>query len=436
MKITFFLCSLVAAIAATAPNGVSAQPTVDPGGWRPSAVRQEIAPRTWVDHEHCRSASGSLAISGDTNAAEYGGWEQTVEGIEAGRWYRFTAYYRAAGLEYEPWQVISRLVWERQDGHVAGRPDYPYGVHREGDWTRLALDAQAPPRATHVVLQLYLQNAPRATLWWDDISLKPIPDVGPRKVTVASIKYRPGHTTGSAAASVKAFIAAADKALTGSVDAILFPEGTTVVDTGLTYADVAEPVPGPSTALYGELAKRRHAYVIAGIYEREAQAVYNTAVLIDRDGRFVGKYRKVYIPREEIEGGITPGSDFPVFDTDFGRIGIMICWDSEYPEAARALALNGAEVIFLPTWDSDVTLTQARAIEDHVFLVVSSYGAPTQVLNPNGERLALAPEVGTAAVTTLDLNRRYKDDWLGDMRARMMKDYRGDVEVRRMTYDP
>ena len=76
--------------------------------------------------------------------------------------------------------------------------------------------------------------------------------------------------------------------------------------------------------------------------EREGTAIYNTAVLIDRDGLLVGKYRKVNLPYDEFEDGITPGSDYPVFQTDFGKVGMMICWDSQFPDAARALAGGAA----------------------------------------------------------------------------------------------
>jgi predicted amidohydrolase len=175
------------------------------------------------------------------------------------------------------------------------------------------------------------------------------------------------------------------------------------------------------------VARRKNSYIVAGIYEREAPAVYNTAVLIDRTGRLVGKYRKVYLPREEIEAGLTPGNDYPVFRTDFGRVGIMICWDVEYADPARALALKGAEMILMPIWDGDATLTKARAIENHVFLVTSTYGENSLVLDPNGETLALAKDNGTVAVTSIDLNRRYDDDWLGNMRERFMKELRLDV---------
>jgi predicted amidohydrolase len=291
---------------------------------------------------------------------------------------------------------------------------------------------QAPEKAGAVNIELYLQNAPQATVWWDEISFEAIPDPGPRKVTVASINYRPGKQKkpGSAKLNIEKFIQAAEKAIPGDVDLILFPEATSAVDTGLSYVEVADTVPGSITRQYGELARRKNAYIVAGIDEREGAAVYNSAVLIDREGRVIGKYRKVYIPREEIEVGITPGTDYPVFETDFGRIGMMICWDVQYPEPARALALRGAEIILLPIWDGHETLITARAIENQVFLVASSYGSPTQILDPNGEQLALAPEVGTAAIAAIDLNKRYIDPWLGDMKARSVKEYRGDVPIQ------
>jgi predicted amidohydrolase len=192
---------------------------------------------------------------------------------------------------------------------------------------------------------------------------------------------------------------------------------------------VAEPLPGPTTAKLGELARRRKAWIVAGLYEREGTAIYNTAVLISREGALAGKYRKVYIPREEIEGGITPGRDYPVFDTDFGRLGMMICWDVQYADPARGLALRGAEIIALPIWGGNEILARARVIENRVFLAASGYSFPTQIMDPNGEVIAAARERGTAAVTTVDLNRRYLEPWLGDMRGRFMRELRVDVPV-------
>ena len=114
-------------------------------------------------------------------------------------------------------------------------------------------------------------------------------------------------------------------------------------------------------------------YIVAGILELDGEVVYNTAILLDRSGRLAGKYRKVSLPREEIEGGVSPGNALPIFETDFGKIGMMICWDVAFPEPARMLAMKGAEVILMPIWGGNLTLAKARAIENQVHLVTSTY---------------------------------------------------------------
>ncbi len=85
------------------------------------------------------------------------------------------------------------------------------------------------------------------------------------------------------------------------------------------------------------------------MFEKEGSLIYNTGVLMDRGGNIAGKYRKVQLPLAEAEFGVTPGCEFPVFDTDFGKIGILICFDHFFPEPARILSYNGAEIIFVPT---------------------------------------------------------------------------------------
>ena len=167
--------------------------------------------------------------------------------------------------------------------------------------------------------------------------------------------------------------------------------------------------------------------MVAGLYEREGAAVYNTAVLIDRDGALAGKYRKVYLPREEVEGGLTAGAAYPVFATDFGTVGLMICWDTQFADPARALALAGAELLLVPIAGGNETLVRARAIENRVFLASSGYDYPTEVIDPDGRRLASAVTDGTVALATIDLAARYADPWLGDMRGRFRRELRSDV---------
>jgi predicted amidohydrolase len=396
--------------------------------WEIWAPRAEIAPRGWLDATRYRARPASLALSGNSNPAVCGGWQRSAGGIEAGRWYRLTAHYRSEGPQDDALAVLPRLDWSDAEGKRAGQPDYAWRVARDGEWRRVTLEAPAPDKAAAVKIQLLLLNAPQATVWWDDITLEAIPTPAPRLVRVAALNLRPEKNT-TAARNVAAFIAGIEKAVPEKTDLIVLPEGITVVGTGKKYLDVAESIPGPTTEALGEAARKRSAWIVAGIYEREGPAVYNTAVLIDRAGRVAGRYRKVYIPREEMEGGITPGNDYPVFRTDFGSVGLMICWDVQYADPARALALRGAEMILMPIWGGNETLAKARAIENHVWLVSSGYNFPTRILGPDGETLAAAPARGQAAVATIDLARRPYDTWLGELRGRFLKELRLDVRV-------
>jgi len=118
--------------------------------------------------------------------------------------------------------------------------------------------------------------------------------------------------------------------------------------------DLAEPVPGPTTEALGEVARRAGVVVVAPLFERRAAGLYhNSAVVLDSTGKIAGLYRKMHIPDDPAyyeKFYFTPGDlGFPAFDTNVGRLGVLICWDQWYPEAARLVALQGASVIFYPT---------------------------------------------------------------------------------------
>ena len=118
--------------------------------------------------------------------------------------------------------------------------------------------------------------------------------------------------------------------------------------------DLAEPIPGPSTEIYGELARRYQVVIVTSLFERRAAGLYhNTAVVIEKDGTIAGKYRKMHIPDDPgyyEKFYFTPGDlGFHPIDTSVGRLGVLICWDQWYPEAARLMAMQGAEVLIYPT---------------------------------------------------------------------------------------
>ena len=120
------------------------------------------------------------------------------------------------------------------------------------------------------------------------------------------------------------------------------------------YFKLAEPIPGPSTEAFQKLAKKHKVVIIASLFEKRAAGVYhNTAVIIDADGSLKGIYRKMHIPDDPQfyeKFYFTPGDlGFKAWETKYGKIGVCVCWDQWYPEAARLTALQGAEILFYPT---------------------------------------------------------------------------------------
>lgn len=169
--------------------------------------------------------------------------------------------------------------------------------------------------------------------------------------------------------------------------------------------DLAEPVPGPTTQALAEVARQEGVVVIASVFERRAAGIYhNTAAVLDSDGNLRGLYRKMHIPDDPLyyeKFYFTPGDlGFRAFDTQFGKVGTLVCWDQWYPEGARLTALQGASVIFYPTaigWhpaekqqygaaqhDAWRTIQRAHAIANGVYVaVVNRVGHENGNINGN-----------------------------------------------------
>lgn len=141
-----------------------------------------------------------------------------------------------------------------------------------------------------------------------------------------------------------------------------------------SFFDLAQTIPGPLTNQLGDLAKDLRVVIIASMFEKRAAGIFhNTTAVIDADGQFLGKYRKMHIPDDPgyyEKYYFTPGDlGYLVFDTQFAKIGVLVCWDQWYPEAARLTALKGAEVLVYPTaigWDleeknNEINLEQYQA---------------------------------------------------------------------------
>lgn len=160
-------------------------------------------------------------------------------------------------------------------------------------------------------------------------------------------------------------------------------------------------------------AKEHGVYLAFSIREKRDGRLYNTGVLIDRQGNIAGTYRKTHLTLSEYEEGIVPGEEIPVFQTDFGTVGIAICWDMFFPEMSKIYHLEGADIICYPTAGFDRERLAVRACDNGSFLITSAVHqrCESQIISPEGKTLDDAEKKGYA-IATIDLNKPYYQYWL------------------------
>jgi predicted amidohydrolase len=411
--------------------------------WEEASPREELRPKfareTVARIE--RNKQPALTITHDARDGLDGYWKLSIP-VVGGRWYAFDCARRTENVAVPRRCALVRVAWVDANGKKVLRDQPPgagYQPERAGSaeaehpedgptddagWCRVTGTFRAPTRAVQAVVELHLQWAPGGKATYADLRFAETTAPAARKVRLATVHFKPdGGKTPEG--NCKLFAPLIEEAARQKADLVVLPETLTYYGLGKKPADVAEPIPGPSTDYFAALAKKHDLYLVVGLYERAEHLVYNVAVLIGPDGKIVGNYRKVALPRDEFADGVAPGTEYPVFETRFGKVGMMVCYDGFFPEVARRLSNNGAEVIAWPVWGCNPLLAAARACENHVYVVSSTYSDPAQnwmrsaVYDHAGQALVQAEKWGTVVTAEVDLGAPLNWNSLGDYRRQL-----------------
>ena len=382
-----------------------------PEGW------EAVIPNKAVPVRFAKSGTGKGAaalVAAGTGRRECFGYVRHAVKLEGGKTYRLRVRLRYEGMEDLNQHLVHGVFGKNfNDGIFTYRKE----GRRVGGEARF----RGPKEACDGEVRLYFRYSPRGKVWWQHVSLQECEPIPPRPVKIA-VSFGPMNLEKAA----KWLDAAGRK----KVDVALLTEffnGKGVKE--------AEPLSGPTGRLMAEKARRYGMYVCGSFAEKRGDLVFNTAPLYDRRGRLVGSHSKNQLYDPEADEGETPGVGYPVFQTDFGKVGIIICYESWFPEPTRLLAYKGAELILFPNAGYYMDLMPARASDNGVWIAAASGGNPSGIWDTVGAMAGEAApsptrygessimyferdETNQMIVATVDLSRRCSPhNWGGPMRS-------------------
>lgn len=375
------------------------------------------APRENISPIHESSEKGEIIRT--KSFYDYGKW-MTVADVQAGESYELKGVFSVENIPHP--KMSTRVIFDSYD--VNGKPvqtEYAVNAEKDGDRWTFTGRFTACAGAVTAEISVMVNSVENGTVLIHSVSLRKIPKIGPRNVRVATTYISP-YVKGEQTPEKRweKVLKTIDNAGAFSPDIILLSEGIANRELPRTDNDrFAMTYPGKETEELGEKARKYNTYIIFNNREKAPDGLsHNSSVLIDRQGKIQGVYRKVHLTYAEYLSGQTPGQSFPVFDTDFGRIGTITCFDQFFAESVEALAIQGAEIVFLPTAGDGHFQTTSRAMENGIYLCVSGVNHSKQsdepisrIIAPSGVILSGTNEDMGVAVTTIDLNKPTYSFW-------------------------
>lgn len=259
---------------------------------------------------------------------------------------------------------------------------------------------------------------------WNNISLSEAQPLPPRNVSICMTYISPHiKEEKTLENNLNNMLKAIDNAAKYSPDIVVLSEGMYHRESNIKIAEHAESADGEISKIFAQKAKEIKSYLVYNFHERVNNLFYNTSLLFDRNGNQVGKYRKTHLTVSELEKGIVPGDELPVFETDFGKIGLLTCWDQYFPQTTEELVKKGAEIIFVPTAGDAAQKSFARAMDNGIYFATSGvngtvngeddYGwCPSRIISPLGNLLAQTDTHLDSAHCVIDLNKKERSFWL------------------------
>lgn len=371
-------------------------------GWSFASPRPELEPLHSVE----KVGDGTrLAIKGNGVPHVFGCWQGNVN-LQEGKWYYASVKALIKGIANPELSVFAQVGMHflipsgSWDGEILFEQKFKF--HNPQDGSKM---------------DLYLRFDKEGYVQWYEPFVEEITEPEKRMARLATVRFSRLTEEITVEQQRERIKKKLDEAGALKPDIVALTEMCTICDVRqeeyTPFEKIGESVPnGPTCRILSERAKRYSMHVLAGLIERRGKYLFNTAVLFGRDGSFLGQYDKTHLTFTEMLWGLSCGTEYPVFDLDFGRIGIHICYDEWYPEVSRYYAHKGAEILFLPVAGGKPITWRTRALDNRVYFVSASMTPPSMIIDSSGVILAETFGDGVA-YADVDLNYR-KTNWYED----------------------